>query len=195
MTSEDRSLRSVLASLHGLAVAAESSLSEVGPTGQGIRRAGLLTTQLWAAVRGIELTHSPRWIAHDVKEAANFGHPLFIWIFIFAFLLRKLFLAILLAALSAIGEASLKMIQEALLTSRRATAKVLDGAVLVSQVVQMGATATAFREHFGTGFAGCLVLGLSYQDSQDWNIGPEEHEGEHCLEHGWLRWLRQRSLR
>jgi len=110
------------------------------------------------------------------------GQPLFIWIFIFAFLLRKLFLAILLAALSAIGEASLKMIQEALLTSRRATAKVLDGAVLVSQVVQMGATATAFREHFGTGFAGCLVLGLSYQDSQDWNIGPEEHEGEHCLD-------------
>ena len=98
------------------------------------------------------------------------GQPLFIWIFIFAFLLRKLFLAILLAALSAIGEASLK------------TAKVLDGAVLVSQVVQMGATATAFREHFGTGFAGCLVLGLSYQDSQDWNIGPEEHEGEHCLD-------------
>ena len=113
------------------------------------------------------------------------GQPLFIWIFIFAFLLRKLFLAILLAALSAIGEASLKMIQEALLTSRRATAKVLDGAILVSQVVQMGAiatSATAFREHFGTGFAGCLVLGLSYQDSQDWNIGPEEHEGEYCLD-------------
>ena len=58
---------------------AESSLSEVGPTGQGIRRAGLLITQLWAAVRGIELTHSPRWIAHDVKQAANFGHPPGCW--------------------------------------------------------------------------------------------------------------------
>ena len=108
------------------------------------------------------------------------GQPLFIWIFILAFLLRKLFFAVLLAALSAIGEASLKMIQEALLTSRRATAKVLDGAVLVSQVVQMGATA-AFCEHFG-GFAGCFVLGLSYQDSKNWNVGPDEHEGEYCLD-------------
>ena len=125
---------------------------------------------------------SPLWVGKR-KILEFIGQPLFVWIFILAFLLRKLFLAVILAALSAIGEASLKMIQEALLTSRRATAKVLDGAVLVSQVIQMGATAgaaSAFREHFGTGFADCLVLGLSYQDSPDWNIGPEEH-GEYRL--------------
>ena len=54
---------------------AKSSLSEVRPTGQGIGRGGLLITELGAAVGGIELTHPPRWIAHDVKKASDFGHP------------------------------------------------------------------------------------------------------------------------
>lgn len=120
-----------------------------------------------ATVRGVELAHATQGIAHHIEEAANLGYPYFVWILILALFPGKHFLTIFLAAFLAVSYARLKMIHEALLASRGATIKLMNGAISISQVVVLGAIATsAFRRMCHQCIWVCFALesSFSHQD-------------------------------
>lgn len=116
-----------------------------------------------ATVRGVELAHATQGIAHHIEEAANLGYPYFVWILILALFPGKHFLTIFLASFLAISYASLKMIHEALLASRGATIKLMNGPISISQVVFLGAIATsASRRSCHQCIWVCFALGSSF---------------------------------